>query len=218
MMPSLTCDHSSQGECGRLQMAPVARWQSRYQRGLTAVELLVTLVILAILMGLAAPSMTRFITQWRVSNTVNALTGSLRIARTEAISRARAVVVCRVASNTATACDTTANAKGYASGWIVFVNNDRDASFDFSASNGDELLLRQEAPSGVANITLTNDGRFVFLPNGLLNGTANGINIDANGFSSNSATPWARKALCITKPGRIRAVADSSSCDSATEG
>ncbi|WPG37640.1 GspH/FimT family pseudopilin [Variovorax sp. EBFNA2] len=184
------------------------------QRGLTAIELLVTFTILAILVGIAAPSMSRFINQWRASNTVNALTGSLRIARTEAIARGRPVVVCRVASSTATACETTAGTKGYASGWIVFVNNDRDANNDFSSTNGDELLLRQVEPSGIAIIKLKTAGRFVFMPNGLLNGTANGIDIDATGFSSASATPWARKALCITKPGRVRSVANASDCDS----
>jgi len=183
---------------------------------MTAIELLVTLAILAILIGLAAPSMTRFIVQWRASNTVNALTGSLRIARTEAIARARPVVVCRVASNTSTTCLST-GANDFVSGWIVFVNNDRDASFDYSSTT-DELLLRQEAPSGIAKIALTNANRFVFLPNGLLNGTAGSINIEAKGFSSASTTPWARKGLCITKPGRVRSVADSASCDSATEG
>lgn len=188
--------------------------QLRRQHGLTAVELLVTLAILAILLGLAAPSMSRFIAQWRASNTVNALTGSLRTARTEAIARARPVVVCRVASSSSTTCLSTAGTNGFASGWIVFVNNDRDTSFDFSAADGDELLLRQDAPPGIANITLKNAGRFVFLPNGLLSANANGINIDANGFVSATATPWARKALCITKPGRIRSVTDSTNCDS----
>lgn len=195
-----------------MQTAAIRLSSTHRQRGLTAVELLVTLAILAILIGIAAPSMSRFIGQWRASNAVNALTGSLRTARTEAIARARPVVVCRVASNSSTTCLSTAGTNGFASGWIVFVNNDRDTSFDYSATNGDELLLRQEAPPGIANIALTNAGRFVFLPNGLLNATANGIDIDAAGFNSASTTPWLRKALCITKPGRIRSVASSASC------
>lgn len=195
-----------------MQTAAIRLSSTHRQRGLTAVELLVTLAIMAILIGIAAPSMSRFIGQWRASNAVNALTGSLRIARTEAIARARPVVVCRVASNSSTTCLSTAGTNGFASGWIVFVNNDRDTSFDYSATNGDELLLRQEAPLGITNIALTNAGRFVFLPNGLLNAAANGIDIDAAGFNSVSTTPWLRKALCITKPGRIRSVASSASC------
>ena len=183
----------------------------RRQRGLTAIALHVSRVVLANPIGIAAPSMSRFIGQWRVSNAVNALTGSLRVARTEAIARSRPVVVCRVASSTSTTCLSAMGSNGFGSGWIVFVNYDRDANNDFAAAT-DELLLRQDTPPGITNISLTNAGRFVFLPNGLLNDTSNGINVEASGFSSASATPWARKGLCVTKPGRVRSVADASSC------
>ena len=187
--------------------------QGRHQKGLTAIELLVTLAILAILIGIAAPSMARFIAQWRVSNAINAFTGSLRIARTEAIARGRPVVLCRVNSSTSTTCQASAGSNGFASGWIVFVNNDRNTGSTFSASNGDELLVRQDAPGGISDITFTGTGapKFVFQPNGLA-ATAAAINFDAAGFDA-SSTPWARKAICISKPGRIRYVADSVDCD-----
>ena len=181
---------------------------------MTMIELLVTLTILAILLGIAAPSMARFAAEWRISNTVNAFTGSLRLARTEAIARARPVVMCRVANDTSTTCVTSIGTHGYASGWIVFVNNDGDASFNYSAAGGDEILLRQTAIAGIADITPTKAGKFVFLPNGLLNSNNNAVNIDANGFDTLSKTPWARKAICISKPGRIRHVADNVDCNS----
>ncbi len=184
----------------------------RGQRGLTVIELMVTLAILAILLGIAAPSMTRFITQWRVSHAVNALTGSLRIARTEAMARARPVVVCRVAPAAPTSCLSNVGDHGYASGWIVFVNHDRDSASAYSLSQGDELLLRQDALPGIADITPTSAGRFIFLPNGLMRAGAVGINVDANGFDKLSTTPWARKGLCISMPGRVRYVADSVDC------
>lgn len=192
--------------------------QRKRQLGLTAIELLVALAVLAVLVGLAAPPMSRFIDQWRVSNAVNALTGALRIARTEAVARGRPVVVCRVNSSSDTTCRTDAGTRGFASGWIVFVNNDRDANFSFSSTNEDELLLRQDALPGIASISLTHFGSFVFLPNGLMQANANGVNVDATSFASSTSTPWARKGICITKPGRIRYVADSSSCASGSEG
>ena len=138
---------------------------SRTQRGLTMIELLTTIAILAILLGLAAPSMARFIADWRASNAVNAFTSSLRLARTEAIARSRPVVLCRVANDTSTACQSSIGTNGFATGWIVFVNNDGDANFNYSAAGGDELLLRQTAPAGIADITPTRAGRLVFLPN-----------------------------------------------------
>lgn len=183
----------------------------RDQRGLTAIELMVTLAILAILIGIAAPSMTRFIVQWRLSNAVNAVTSSLRIARTEAIARARPVVVCQLRAGTAVECETGSGGNDFAAGWIVFAKNDRDADFAYSEST-DEVLLRQDALPGIAKITLGKAGRFVFLPNGLVSSGSNSITVDAPGFETASTTPWARKTLCISKPGRIRYAADGEDC------
>lgn len=188
--------------------------RQRRVSGLTLIELMVTIAILAVLMGLAAPSMTRFVGQWRVSNAVNALTGSLRMARTEAIARGGVVVICSVPSNSSTSCKSSTGTDAYASGWIVFANNDGNSGLTFSENDGDELLLRQETLAGIADITLKNGGKFIFYPNGLTNlSSANGVNVDASGYVSTSKTPWARKALCISKAGRIRYVADNSDCD-----
>lgn len=193
---------------------PARLRDQRNQRGLTAIELMVTLAILAILVGLAAPSMSRFIVQWRLSNAVNALTGSLRIARTEAIARARPVVVCQLKATTAVACETGASADELAGGWIVFVDNDRDASSVYSELKGDELLLRQNALPGLSHIKLGNPGRFVFLPNGLMRSGANGITFDASGFDKTNIPSWARKVLCISKLGRVRHLTDTNDCSS----
>lgn len=181
----------------------------RFQRGLTAVELLVTIAILAILIGIAAPSLTQFVAKWRVSNALNALTGSFRLARTEAIARSRPVVLCRVSSNTSTTCQASTGTNGLASGWIVFVDLDSDKTF----STGDELLLRQGALAGIWDIqpTTTSLGTFKFNPNGVST-DAMGLNVTAAGFEDISVPPWARKAICIAKTGRIRYVADSSDC------
>ncbi|PIF78871.1 type IV fimbrial biogenesis protein FimT [Variovorax sp. 54] len=186
----------------------------REQLGLTAIELMVTIAILAILIGIAAPSMTRFIVQWRLANAVNALTGSFRIARTEAIARARPVVICQLGAGTATACATGAGAKNLADGWIVFVNNDRDATSDYSGSTGDELLLRQDALPGIANIA--NSGRFVFLPNGLMQSGAAGIQFDATGLKAADNPPWMQKMLCISRVGRMRYPTDGTDCSGAS--
>ncbi|WP_390343942.1 GspH/FimT family pseudopilin [Variovorax boronicumulans] len=172
---------------------------------------MVTLAILAILIGIAAPSMTRFIVQWRLANAVNALTGSLRIARTEAIARARPVIVCQLRTGTAVDCETGSGGNDFAAGWIVFVNNDRDGDFAYSEST-DEVLLRQDALPGIAKIALGKAGRFVFLPNGLVSSGSNSITVEAPGFETASTTPWARKTLCISKPGRIRYAADGEDC------
>ncbi|MBY4595830.1 GspH/FimT family pseudopilin [Ottowia caeni] len=180
--------------------------EPHYSKGVTAIELLVTLAVLAILLGVAAPAMSRFINQWQVANATNAFTGSLRTARTEAIARVRPVVMCRVANNTSNACLTAVGTNGFASGWIVFVNNDRDGNFNFNPDTEpkDELLLRQVALTGISDIIPTRAGKFVFLPNGLLNSNNNRINVVGRDET--------KRGICISKPGRIRYVADSADC------
>ncbi|MNT76952.1 hypothetical protein D3C72_2160170 [compost metagenome] len=74
------------------------------------------------------------------------------------------------------------------------------------------MLLRQDALPGIAKIALGKAGRFVFLPNGLVSSGSNSITVEAPGFETASTTPWARKTLCISKPGRIRYAADGEDC------
>ena len=84
------------------------------QRGLTMVELMVVLAVAAILVGLAIPSMSRTVAEWRLSNAVNAFSGSLRVARSEAIARGRAVRLCRTtaAAPACAASSSTRDTKG----------------------------------------------------------------------------------------------------------
>ncbi len=171
-------------------------------------ELMVTIAILTILLSLAVPSLTRLISDWRLSNAVNALSGSLRTARIEAISRGKKVIVCQVNGNTT--CPTIQASTNFATGWIVFVDNDGTNTF----TTNDQLILQQDALTGITAITSKANSSFAFQPSGLLAGTFDGFNFDSSSFQSAAATPWARKALCISRPGRVRFTDDSSSCSS----
>lgn len=112
----------------------------RGTRGMTLVELLVTLLVAAIFAALAVPAYERMVSTHRLALHANLLLTSLYLARTEAVKRNRRVVLCRSAGG-----ETCAPEGGWHQGWIVFVdannNGERDA---------DELLLRREGglPSG----------------------------------------------------------------------
>ncbi len=84
--------------------------------GFTLVEIMITVVIASILMGLAAPSFVSFVKNNRLSSQANGLMADLAFARSEAIKRGANITICR-ASDPFAAC--TGSAGPWSTGWIV---------------------------------------------------------------------------------------------------
>ena len=62
-----------------------AQVHSQTEAGFTAIELLVTVSVVAILAALAAPSFKPLIDRWRVRNALESMQSTLFLARSEAI-------------------------------------------------------------------------------------------------------------------------------------
>lgn len=90
-------------------------------RGLTLLELLLALIIIATLAAAAVPLCRQWLLDARMVATVNGFVHAIQLARATAATQARDVVVCR--SLDAAHC---APAGDWASGWLVFVNLDGD--------------------------------------------------------------------------------------------
>lgn len=97
----------------------------RRQRGLTLVELMVTLAVAIILLAVALPMYRSITANNRVAGQTNALVSALQLARSEAVTRLASVAVC--ARSNDTTCGTSAN---WANGWLVFVDADEDGVLD----------------------------------------------------------------------------------------
>lgn len=98
--------------------------------GFTLIELMVVIVIAAILLSIAVPSFQSLIKRNNVDSLQSKLSSAMSTARTEAASRNKVVTIC------ASVNETNCTSGVWASGWIVFEDNDGDGSVD----TGDILI------------------------------------------------------------------------------
>lgn len=109
--------------------------------GLSMVELMVTILVLAILMGIAVPSFRAVMNRGNVATAINSLNADMQLARGQAASQHRFVSICR--STAGTQCDIpTGTTFDYDVGWIVY-------SYDVSSTGAD-----QSYTAGSSNMTI----------------------------------------------------------------
>lgn len=87
-------------------------------RGLTLIELLVTIAVLAIVLSLGVPAFQDFTRNNRMISVTNELVSGMNLARSEAIRRGKTVTVCKSdAASSTPSCDGST----WADGWLVFL-------------------------------------------------------------------------------------------------
>lgn len=105
--------------------------------GFTLIELIITLTIMGILTALAAPGMSNFIKDQRLSGQINDFVGDLNFARSEAIKRSANITICKQEStSTAPLCNTAA-ATPWSAGRVIFIDSDGNGQIASS-----EMVLR----------------------------------------------------------------------------
>ena len=123
---------------------------------------MVTLSVLAILLGIAAPSVRQFIINNRLTEQANGLLADLSRARSEAGARHTPVTVCAAENEVTCAAAGTTN---WESGWIVFADADEDGVVAGAAD-----IIRYRAPfDGQATLVsskFSNAGYLTFRPHG----------------------------------------------------
>lgn len=158
-------------------------------QGFTLVELLVTVAVLAIALGIAVPSFQSFVSRNRLAATTNELVSALALARSEAVKRATRVTVASA---------------DWDDGWEVFVDSD-----PFGDSSGDTILRVYEANTqGGASITAgSNFSDYIsYLPSG----TSEGSGGDGDGDFTVCKDGNAR-VVSINNTGRVSTTAGSCS-------
>jgi len=163
-------------------------------RGLTLVELMITIAVASILLSLAVPSFTTSIRNNRMVTDINELHASLSLARSEAVKRDRNVTMCR--SSNGSSC--TGN---WQDGWIVFVDN----NFNGAVDAGDEIL-RQHGALGGGDSLAFSQTRVIYDSSGLARTGSNGTFTLCDSRGAQSA-----KGLVIGVSGRPRLAIDTDS-------
>jgi len=167
------------------------------QVGVTLVELLTTIAVFSILLGIAVPGYGFLVNHSRLAGLTNHLTGVLSYARSEAIKRGVRVSLCKSGSANAISpvCEPDS---GWQDGWLVFVDHGVIGKFDGT----DQLLaVQSHKPDNIA-VSTTNFSTYAsYLPSGVSQGPTH----LATG-SFHLCLAGNKRSLIINSTGRVRLV------------
>lgn len=154
------------------------------QAGVTLIELMVAVAILAILLALAGPSFARQWADWRREAAVQAFVSQLQLARSTALRTSRAAVVC--ISTDGTSCEGAASGGDWRRGSIVFA----DLNGDDLREASEPLIARQAALNGLSRMAGGASGHtIVFRSNGLLKRGSDSYSVVASGVGTQDSPP-----------------------------
>ncbi len=119
----------------------------RPAQGLSLVEVTAALAIGAVLLAAAIPSFLQLRGNTLLGAAAQEFLADFRFARSEARRRGDVVMLCRVASASDTDCAAGASVRGWADGWIVAHDRNRNQRIE-----ADEVLRRHEGWTAAVSI------------------------------------------------------------------
>lgn len=153
-----------------------------YMRGFTIVELVVTLALFGVLLGLGVPAFTTFIQNTQIRNAAeNALTG-INLAKAEAVRRNASVRFQFVTTLTSACALSTAGPS-----WVVSLD-DPTGACEVAASDTTtpRTIQKKSGQEGATNVTIAATGSSLATFNGL--GRVSGTAITQIDFTHNALT------------------------------
>ncbi|MEP5766485.1 MAG: GspH/FimT family pseudopilin [Halieaceae bacterium] len=168
------------------------------QAGLTLIELMVVLFILAVVNALAGPALAETIKRNQLRSAAERVLLSLNLARSEAVKRNQTVSICR--STNGSSCGGS-----WEDGWIVFSNLDADDVVDSGVDEVirvfDNVLDGHDLAGTVGNDTLS------YSADGSYSGGSDTMRICSADLSLDHS--W---TVTVNTVGRPRASIGASSC------
>ena len=118
------------------------------QSGFTLIELMFTIIVMGVLLGIGIPNFREFVLNSRMTSAANDLLGDLNLARSEAVKRRAQVTVCGTNGAATPSCSSTGTEF---SAWLVFVDSNRDNSF----GSGEQVLRQHDRVASSVTGTAT---------------------------------------------------------------
>ena len=161
------------------------------QKGLTLVELMVTLAVAIIILAVGMPLFTNVVANNRATSEANLFLSGFKLARSEAIKRAVDVSVCAIADPNADPLSCGGDTADWANGLLVFVDADGDGDNDA----GEEIRAFPNTTDG--STVTTGATIYSFGPLGdAINAT---LELERSGTAGNQA-----RCLVIRASGQVR--------------
>ena len=183
------------------------------QSGFTLVELMFTITVLAVLLGIGVPNFRDFIRNSRLTSAANDLLADLNLARSEAVKRRVPVTLCK--SDGAACVDDASPFRR----WIVFVDDANPAVSVNTDGNGirdaGEVILRDRTVSDTLNAPAAGHAA-VYLPSGFPAVVADLTQVifcDSRGTAISVGGVSAARGLTISATGRPAVTRDKATID-----
>jgi type IV fimbrial biogenesis protein FimT len=193
------------------------------ERGLTLLEILVTLLVFIIIGSLAVPGFQLYKQNSSRVTQINDLVSELNFARSEAVKRNLNVTLCASAD-----LATCSNVNNWTTGWIIFVDDNQNGAADATDGNGlidtaagETIILARHARLSGANLVYTDvDNAAISV---LFNNRGIPTVFDAGANTFNTATfmrcddrrntdaiaDQHARAVLVTRTGRVTSSRDS---------
>jgi type IV fimbrial biogenesis protein FimT len=138
------------------------------ENGFTLIELMITLVVVSILLGIAVPYLGNFTKNSRLTGQANDLVIAIQLARSEAVKRGINTIICP--SSNQTSC--SSNASDWQNGWLVFSDFNLNGNLEPGASaplceETEDCVMRTGSGLSHNNTLTTTATRLRFLPTGM---------------------------------------------------
>ena len=163
-------------------------WKSTRCGGFTLIELMITIALGAIVMGIGVPSFQNLVVKNRIQTQASEIRSSLAMARVEAIRRGLRVRVCPGQNG----CDGSANWHG---GWNSFVDRDNDNNIDPNETQL-EVHTRLDGSS-----TLTGANHVIFKSDGT---ASDARELNLCWPDDDDEDPRHRRSIRISNVGRVK--------------